>query len=114
VRKWGPMRVIEEVLKADQTRECSRVLFGCGHEATVMKKLTKQARCFLCRPEPPKRPARPGVFQSRPDHRLDRRRARPYHKHGLIALQNTMQQLGDRAIDARTSVGRALARWRSD
>ena len=30
VAKWGPMRAIEKIVKADQTRECARVLFECG------------------------------------------------------------------------------------
>ena len=81
VRKWGPFRAIAEVLKADQTRECSRVLFACGHEATVMKTLTTRARCFLCRPGRPEAEACGTSWtscQSRPDHRVDRRRARRY------------------------------------
>lgn len=48
--KWGPMRPVAKVLKADATKTCSRVVFDCGHEATIMKTQTKQARCMLCRP----------------------------------------------------------------
>jgi hypothetical protein len=55
-----------------------------------------------------------GQFQARPYHLRDRRRSRRYQKHGLITLQNAVRQLGDRAIDPRTPVGRALAAWRSD
>ena len=33
-------------------------------------------------------------------------------KHGLHSLKATMKVLGNRAIDGRTKVGRALAQWR--
>jgi hypothetical protein len=56
----------------------------------------------------------PGRFQSRQDHLRDGRRSRAYAKHGLTALQNALRQHGNRAIDPRTPVGRALTAWRAD
>lgn len=34
--------------------------------------------------------------------------------HGLTTLKRALQALGSRAIDRRTTLGRALARWRAD
>jgi hypothetical protein len=39
---------------------------------------------------------------------------RQYTKHGLIRLKRAVSTLGNRAIDRRTSVGRALAAWRGE
>jgi hypothetical protein len=39
---------------------------------------------------------------------------RPYTKHGLTPLKHAVRVLGARAIDQRTSVGKALAAWRSE
>jgi hypothetical protein len=54
------------------------------------------------------------VFQPRPDHLRDRRRSRPYAKHGLTALQRAVERLGAGVVDTRTPVGQALAAWRTD
>ena len=35
-------------------------------------------------------------------------------KHGLITLKRAVKQLGNRAIDKRTTTGRELAKWRND
>lgn len=40
------------------------------------------------------------------------RRGRP--SHGLTTLKRALKVLGGRAIDRRTTLGRALARWRAD
>ena len=131
VRKWGPMRAIEKIVKADQTRECSRVLFECGHEATVMKTLTTRARCFLCRPGRPEaeadRPGQPRVEHdtTRPGRAEVKTRARPplgwknrrdgrHHpsKHGLIALQHAARDARvsrDRCEDERRPRARRVA-----
>jgi hypothetical protein len=42
-----------------------------------------------------------------------RRRGRP-ETHGITALKAAARRLGPRAIDKRTSVGKAFARWRGD
>ena len=55
-----------------------------------------------------------GRFEARQDHLLDRRRSRPYAKHGLTALQNAVRTLGGRAIDPTSPVGRALMAWQRD
>lgn len=39
---------------------------------------------------------------------------RPYSKHGLTLLKRAVKELGSRAIDRRTSLGKALVRWRTD
>lgn len=39
---------------------------------------------------------------------------RTYSKHGLRLLKRAVKELGSRAIDKRTALGKALARWRSD
>jgi hypothetical protein len=43
-------------------------------------------------------------------------RTRPQlsRRHGLTTLKRAIHQLGDRAIDGRTSVGKALQEWRAD
>jgi hypothetical protein len=38
----------------------------------------------------------------------------PGRRHGLTALKRAVRELGGRAIDRRTRLGRALGRWRSD
>jgi hypothetical protein len=40
--------------------------------------------------------------------------ARNYAKHGLHTMKRALAGLGSRAIDRRTSLGRALAAWRAD
>jgi hypothetical protein len=35
-------------------------------------------------------------------------------KHGLTTMKKALHQLGDRAIDGRTSVGKALGEWRAE
>jgi hypothetical protein len=42
------------------------------------------------------------------------RRPRPYRKHGISRLKQAVSTLGSRSIDRRTSVGRALAAWRTE
>ena len=39
---------------------------------------------------------------------------RQYTKHGLTRLKDAVNTLGNRAIDRRTTVGKALAAWRSE
>jgi hypothetical protein len=39
---------------------------------------------------------------------------RPYAKHGLNTLKRAAKELGERAIDGRTAIGKTLRRWRSD
>lgn len=39
------------------------------------------------------------------------RQKRPYTKHGLTTLKRAVRELGGRAIDATTKVGRALLQW---
>jgi hypothetical protein len=39
---------------------------------------------------------------------------RNYQKHGLCLLKRAVKELGNRAIDRRTSVGKALADWRTE
>jgi hypothetical protein len=39
---------------------------------------------------------------------------RQYTKHGLTRLKHAVSTLGNRAIDRRTSIGKALAAWRSE
>ena len=41
-------------------------------------------------------------------------RRRTYSKHGLTRLKHSVKTLGNRTIDRRTTVGRALAAWRSE
>lgn len=40
------------------------------------------------------------------------RQHRSYQKHGLCALKRAVMELGSRAIDRRTQVGKALVEWR--
>ena len=35
-------------------------------------------------------------------------------KHGVTTLKKAIKQLGNRAIDKRTTTGRELAKWRND
>ena len=39
---------------------------------------------------------------------------RPRQTHGLKALKRTVKVLGSRVIDKRTTLGKALAKWRAD
>ena len=39
---------------------------------------------------------------------------RSYTKHGLTSLKRSVKVLSGRAIDQRTSVGKALAAWRAE
>jgi hypothetical protein len=39
---------------------------------------------------------------------------RSYQKHGLTAMKRAIKELGSRAIDRRTMVGRALKEWRTE
>ena len=48
---------------------------------------------------------------SRP--RPGRRQRHAYHQHGLGTLKRAVRELGGRAIDRRTTLGRALADWRA-
>ena len=43
-----------------------------------------------------------------------RKRPSEAQKHGLTTLKHAVKQLGSRAIDRRTTVGRELAKWRAD
>jgi len=42
------------------------------------------------------------------------KRPREYSKHGLTTLKRAVNALGNRAIDGRTTTGKALAKWRND
>jgi len=39
---------------------------------------------------------------------------RSYQKHGLTTMKKALHQLGGRALDQRTSLAKALGRWRSE
>ena len=39
---------------------------------------------------------------------------RGYSKHGLYAMKQSIKTLGNRTVDQRTAVGKALAEWRAD
>jgi hypothetical protein len=39
---------------------------------------------------------------------------RSYQRHGLCLMKRAAKELGSRAIDRRTSVGKALAEWRAE
>jgi len=39
---------------------------------------------------------------------------RIYSKHGLTRLKHSVKALGNRSIDRRTTIGRALTAWRSE
>ncbi len=43
-----------------------------------------------------------------------RKGSRPYQRHGLTTLRRAVNELGSRAIDGRSALGRALAGWRQD
>ena len=43
-----------------------------------------------------------------------KKRTRPYTKHGLVTLKRAVKGLGGRVIDKRTTLGKSLARWRTD
>ena len=43
-----------------------------------------------------------------------RKRPRGYQKHGLTTLKQAVKGLGGRVIDRRTTLGKALAKWRGD
>ncbi len=39
---------------------------------------------------------------------------RNYSKHGLYTMKQSIKALGNRTVDQRTAVGKALAEWRAD
>src|SRR4029077_19589915 len=39
---------------------------------------------------------------------------RPYHRHGLTTLRRTVEALGGRLLDGRTTLAKQLAGWRAD
>ena len=39
---------------------------------------------------------------------------RGYSKHGLCAMKQAVKALGNRTVDQRTAVGKALTEWRAD
>jgi hypothetical protein len=43
-----------------------------------------------------------------------RPRIRPYHRHGLTTLRRTVEALGGRLLDGRTTLAKQLAAWRAD
>jgi hypothetical protein len=43
-----------------------------------------------------------------------RPRVRPYHKRGLTTLRRTVEAVGGRLLDGRTTLARQLAAWRAD
>src|SRR5881396_3653686 len=43
-----------------------------------------------------------------------RPRVRPYHKHGLTTLRRTVEAIGGRLLDGRTTLARQLAAWKAD
>ena len=43
-----------------------------------------------------------------------RTRIRPYHRHGLTTLRRTVEALGGRLLDGRTTLAKQLAAWRAD
>jgi len=42
------------------------------------------------------------------------RKPRGYSKHGLVTLKQAVKGLGSRVIDRRTTIGKSLAKWRTD
>jgi hypothetical protein len=46
--------------------------------------------------------------------KVARRRPRTYSEHGLTTMKSTLKRLGGRVIDGRTTLGKALASWRSE
>ena len=47
-------------------------------------------------------------------YRRSRQGSRSYQRHGLGTLKRAVTELGGRAIDGRSALGRALASWRTD
>jgi hypothetical protein len=43
-----------------------------------------------------------------------RPRVRPYHKHGLTTLRRSVEAIGGRLLDGRTTLARQLTAWRND
>jgi len=43
-----------------------------------------------------------------------RPRVRPYHKHGLTTLRRTVEAIGGRMLDGRTTLAKQLGVWRAD
>src|SRR5437870_8102778 len=43
-----------------------------------------------------------------------RPRVRPYHKHGLTTLRRTVEAIGGRLLDGRTTLAKQLAAWKAD
>lgn len=43
-----------------------------------------------------------------------RPRLRPYHKHGLSTLRRTVEAIGGRLLDGRSTLAKQLAAWRAD
>ena len=43
-----------------------------------------------------------------------RPRVRPYHKHGLSTLRRTVEAIGGRLLDGRTTLAKQLAIWKAD
>ena len=43
-----------------------------------------------------------------------RRKPRGYSKRGLVTLKQAVKGLGSRVIDRRTTLGKSLAKWRTD
>ncbi len=43
-----------------------------------------------------------------------KKKPRGYQKHGLTTLKQAVKGLGGRVIDRRTTLGKALAKWRGD
>ncbi len=43
-----------------------------------------------------------------------RKAPKPYSKHGLTTLKQAVKGLGGRVIDHRTTLGKALTKWRGD
>ncbi len=43
-----------------------------------------------------------------------KKKPRGYQKHGLTTLKQAVKGLGGRVIDRRTTLGKALGKWRSD
>lgn len=41
-------------------------------------------------------------------------RPRSYHKHGLYTVKRAVKEVGLKAVDGRSAVGRALSQWRAD
>ena len=39
---------------------------------------------------------------------------RPYHKHGLTTLRRSVEAIGGRPLDERTTLAKALSAWRAE